>query len=1188
MKLKAILLSFCLLLVSVGVSAQFGVLAPLHVEGSQLQDAQGNRVVLHGVMDTPSPYFNNQRWGTSASVGYVNKCIDYFNTLYTAVTDTAQGACCNVFRLHLDPAWCFSNASGESDYKKFSYSRFKQFWEKLYRPLILNALGHGLYVIVRPPGVCPAEIKVGDDYQQYLEKVWDYVSQDDSIKKYSGYVMLELANEPVDILNAAGNKDNTGQAPHDFFQPICDLIRQNGYTGIIWVPGAGYQSIYNGYVDHPITGYNIGFAVHDYPGWYGSEQAIGDSAKYIANFEAMVPVVKTHPVVITEVDWSPEKPGEGKYNEFGQWVPANYGTWGTATTSGWGAIYKALIDKFGISMTLTGTGDYLDIDQYIKNGTVVPAFNGIAEACGETCMKWYRDYAKADYAYQPFERVRFSDKGDGTYVNPIINADFPDPDVIRVGDTFYMLSTTFHQLPGATLLKSHDLVNWEYCANPLQQLVTDPTDAKWNKYNLLNGEDAYAEGMWASALAYHDGTYYILISSLDLGGAVLTATDPAGPWTYRKLNDNFYDCGMLFEDDCIYVVCGINSIHVVKLDKNFNRLADKEVINRANSGLEGSKIYHIGDYYYIYNTYGGTEGSQTIFRSKDPMGTYEEVAARVMKGQHIHQGALVDTPSGQWWTVLFKDDGAIGRVPYLEPVVWTDGWPIIGNSGIDVSKGGTAYPKPNMGTSYPRVCLPTNDTFTSLSLGKQWQWNHQPDNEAWSLADNPGSLRLYTSGIAADLMHARNSLTQRIVALHDEGSLNARKPVVYGTVKVDVSHMKDGDVAGLAVFQDPYSWIGVKNINGAKHLYVYRSAYDNNSVVVRDCGLITADTLYLQARANFGTSKVTYYYSTDNVNYSRAGSQSFDMRFIISIFTGQRFYLFNYATKQNGGYVDFDWFSTEKSFTESAFYSPAALQTFSPEDLQLDHIVVPENVEALNGGSATLNIQAVMKSGLTQSIGAKCSYTVADEGVASISDGVVVGHKDGTTDVTATYNDLQGQSHTFTFTLKVERFPLEEGLFNPSIVGDGTFNASTHEFITAANGQAGWEYSEGLDVSGAKFLVVELGAKPTVSTTLCLNDRNGSYTRMLTSATTKVRLANVTKVDKSALVRVAFQTAGGKALKLSRVFLSNDGETPTDIFLVQAPEAVQQPTYDLSGRKVSGGHLRKGIYIRNGQKIILR
>lgn len=1182
MKQKSFFLTFAMVvLMPLMASAQFGMLSPLHVSGSKLQDEQGNHVVLHGVMDTPSPYFNGGRWGSSASVAYVGSCIDYFNKLYSAVTDTAQGAYCNQFRLHLDPCWCFVNATSESNYEKFSFSRFKQFWEQLYRPLILNGLAHGLYMVVRPPGVCPETIQVGDAYQDYLKTVWGFIAQDDSIRKYSGLISLELANEPVNINNAQGVRDNTGTAPHDFFQPIYNLIRQNGFNGIVWIPGAGYQSIYNGYGDHPITGYNIGYAVHAYPGWYGGSDTMFDSNTYITNFENMVPVVKSSPVMITEVDWSPEKPGEGKYNEFGQWVPANYGTWGTASTSKWGSAYKALIDKYDISMNLTGVGDYLDIDQYVNNGKVVPAFQGITEACGEACMQWYKDYAQSNFAYPSFTRVRYSDQGNGTYINPIIAADFPDPDLIRVGDTFYMLSTTMFHLPGATLLKSKDLVNWEYYANPLQTL------ADRDKFNLTNGQSAYAGGMWASALAYADGMYYILLQANDAGMFLLTATDPEGEWTSRQLNDGYYDCGMLIEGNDIYLVSGINHINVSKLDRNFNKITSREVIVRDNSGLEGNKIYHIGNYYYIYSTYGGTEGSQTIFRSTEPMGTYEEVPDRVIKGQHIHQGALVDTPNGEWWTILFKDDGPIGRVPYLEPVTWTNDWPVIGNDGVDVSAGGVAYPKPNVGQVFPRTTLPTNDTFTRLSLGKQWQWNHQPDATAWSLTANPGNLRLYTSGISDNLMHARNSLTQRMVALHNEGAANSQKPLVYGTVKMDVSHMQDGDVSGLAVFQDPYSWIGVKQINGKRHLMLYRAAYDANGEVSVDCGFISSDSIFLQARANFGTNRVAYYYSTDNVTYTRASSNSFEMRYIISIFVGQRFYLFNYATQQNGGYVDFDWFSTEQSFTENTYYSSANLQTFSADDLQLDHIDAPQQVSSLAGGNHALPIFTVMKSGLRRNIAADCEYTVTDATIAKISGGVAMGKSEGTTQVMATYTDYQGMAHSFSFVLSVEAFPLVEGMFNPSVSGHGMFNADTKEVTTSAKGEAGWIYDNGLDISQATYVVVEFAEKPTISTTFSISDVTSTYSRTITGAITRIRLSNVTTVDKSAITKAVFTTTGGQPIKLSRVFLSTDGLTPMGISDVSYGQQQGTGIYTLQGVRVERP-LKKGIYIIDGRKVVVK
>lgn len=1152
------------MLLPMKATAQYGVLSPLHVDGQELQDEQGNRVVLHGVMDTPSPYFNNNYWGSSASVAYVNRCIEYFDKLYTAITQPSQGTYCNVFRLHLDPCWCFTNGNSESDYEAFNFSRFKQFWTKLYWPLIQKAIGHGLYVVVRPPGVCPETIAVGDGYNEYLKTVWNYVSADDSIKKYSGYVSLELANEPVNLNSASGT--STASAPHDFFQPIYDQIRANGFTGIVWIPGTGYQSIYTGYESYPIEGYNIGYAVHCYPGWYGGSDTSYDADTYISTFESMVPVVKTNPVIITEIDWSPEKEGEGKYNEFGVWVPANYGTWGTATTSKWGTAYKALIDKYNISMTLSGTTDYIDIAQYINNGKITPAFDGMAEACSGACWEWYKDYSASNVAYPSFSRTYCADQGDGTFINPIINADFPDPDVIRVGDTYYMSTTTMFHFPGVTIMKSKDLVNWEYCCNPLQSI-----DLNDDGFNLQNGKNRYAQGAWASTLKYYNGHFYLGFLAFGDGGGyfLLDTTDPEGTWNVRQLSDSYYDSGLLFDNNGTpYIVSGINTITVTKLDANFNKVSSKEVISRPDAGLEGNHFYHIGDYYYIYSTYGGTEGSQTIFRSTSPMGDYTECDGRLMEGQNIHQGGLVETQTGEWWTILFKDAGAIGRVPYLEPVTWAEGWPIIGNNGIDVSKNSTPYQKPNVGQSYPKKVLPTNDTFTDLSLGMQWQWSHNPDNNAWSLSENPGNLRLYTTGITDDLKQARNSLTQRIVALAPEGTANSKKPMVYGTIKMNIANMNDGDVTGLAVFQAPYSYVAVKNIGGTKHLYVYREAYDNYAAVEKDCGEISSDVVYLQARANFGTNKVTYYYSTDNIEYSRAGSTAFDMRYLVTIFVGQRFYIFNYATKQNGGYVDVDWFTTETSFEEATYYSPEKLQTYSADDLQLDYLETIDDMKALNGGKYDLPIYAVMKSGLRSNVASSCTFSIADSDVATISRGTLVGKKEGTTMVTGVYTDYSGNSHTFSFPLTVETFPLTADLFNASLSGTGSFDASTLAITTPAKGLSGWEYSAGLDISKNVYIVVELSEKPTVSTSFYVYDSKGSYSRTVTGTMTKIKLSNVAaKVDLSAITKIGFQTATSTTLKPVRIFLSDDGVNPSGIESIvrNASNIVETTYYSLDG-----------------------
>ena len=406
MKQKKLLLSLALALMSMAGHAADN-LPDLHVEGKNLVDSEGKTVVLHGVMDTPNRYFNGNRWGTGGySVSDVTPCLKYFEKMFTAITDKEQGAYCTVFRLHMDPCWTNYNAPAgtqENNIQYFSETRYKTFLSKLYVKLVEKALTHGLYVIVRPPGVCPQNIKVGDEYQAYLKKVWKLFASNATIQKNAGQVSIELANEPINVLLANGSKSD--MALHDFFQPVVDEIRATGFKGIIWVPGSGYQSNYVGYSKYPITDTenNFSYAVHVYSGWYGNMTDKNcDHNTFIKNFQAQVPMVTSKPIMVTEIDWSPEDPdkaSEGHYNEWGQWTQPNLGSWATASTSKWGLAWKAVHDHFGnIGMTLTHPQEYYDIDEYLKNGKVIPGFQNakkhhlFEECCGYACMNWYKEW----------------------------------------------------------------------------------------------------------------------------------------------------------------------------------------------------------------------------------------------------------------------------------------------------------------------------------------------------------------------------------------------------------------------------------------------------------------------------------------------------------------------------------------------------------------------------------------------------------------------------------------------------------------------------------------------------------------------------------------------------------------------------------------------------------------------------
>lgn len=406
MKQKKLLLSLAFALMSMAGHAADN-LPGLHVEGKNLVDSEGKTVVLHGVMDTPNRYFNGNRWGTGGyNVNDVTPCLDYFEKMFTAITDKSQGAYCTVFRLHMDPCWTNYNAPAgtqENNIRYFSEKRYETFLSKLYVKLVEKALAHGLYVIVRPPGVCPQNIKVGDEYQAYLKKVWKLFASNATIQKNAGQVSIELANEPINVLLANGSKSD--KALHDFFQPVVDEIRATGFKGIIWVPGSGYQSNYVGYSKYPITDTenNFSYAVHVYSGWYGNMTDKNcDHNTFIKNFQAQVPMVTSKPIMVTEIDWSPEDPdkaSEGHYNEWGQWTAPNLGTWATGSTSKWGLAWKAVHDHFSnIGMTITHPQEYYDIDEYLKTGKVQPGLqnakkhNLFEECCSYACFNWYKDW----------------------------------------------------------------------------------------------------------------------------------------------------------------------------------------------------------------------------------------------------------------------------------------------------------------------------------------------------------------------------------------------------------------------------------------------------------------------------------------------------------------------------------------------------------------------------------------------------------------------------------------------------------------------------------------------------------------------------------------------------------------------------------------------------------------------------
>lgn len=493
-----------------------------------------------------------------------------------------------------------------------------------------------------------------------------------------------------------------------------------------------------------------------------------------------------------------------------------------------------------------------------------------------------------------------ADNGDGTFSNPVLNADYPDCDVIRVDDDYYFISSSMHFSPSDPILHSKDLVNWEVIGYPIPRY-----DAKvfGPKYDMVDG-DSYGKGSWAPSIRFHDGTFYVLFTIPITGpGAGTTyvsrATNPAGPWKINCLGVNLYDPGLFFDDDGkVYVLHGQNRIVCSELTPDLTSVksTSKEIFNGS---IEGSHVYKRNGYYYSLNPGAGKEH---CFRSTSLLGPYEH---RVVldsdtgfprKG--IHQGGIVDTQTGEWWSIIFQDRPPLGRIPCLEPVTWVDDWPMLGQDG----KGVTTFKKPDVGKTYPPVQMIFSDEFDSPTLGLQWQWNHNPVDDAWSLTERPGWLRLKTASVAPFWRNTLNTLTQRFFAPHS---------VV--TAKLDISGMKDGDMAGLGVMQSGRSCILVTQDNGTRSLKVDTEIWNRGTKQITrntvDTAPLTGNDIWLKAEVEFSLSGngAQYSYSTDGQQFTPLGGKQPLVLDFYDDWTGQRIALFNYATQALGGSVDVDW-----------------------------------------------------------------------------------------------------------------------------------------------------------------------------------------------------------------------------------------------------------------------------------------
>lgn len=524
--------------------------------------------------------------------------------------------------------------------------------------------------------------------------------------------------------------------------------------------------------------------------------------------------------------------------------------------------------------------------------------------------------------------ITSTDDGNGNYSNPVIFADVPDIDFIRVDDAYYMVSTTMHLSPGCPIMKSYDLVNWEivnYVFNTL-----DDAD----NLALRNGEHSYGKGQWAASIRYHNGIFYVGFLSYSTGKSYIYYTKDIenGKWDRFVFDEGFHDMSLLFDEDGrVYIIYGGGDIWCVELEKDLSAVkpeTKRKIISDA--GLtpgclaEGAHAYKINGYYYIFiiTWPSGGRRTQLCYRSKSLDGDWEMKVILDdnlgFRNDGVAQGGIIDSADGNWYCLLFQDHGAVGRLPVLMPMTWEDDWPVV---GIDGKAPKTAeIPVKGM----ERKGIATSDEFINSQIVRsyhsfadsleaagendyngsnllpEWQWNHNPDNRLWSLTEREGYLRLKTGTVCRSVTQARNTLTQRTFG-----------PECSAYIRLDVAKMKDGDVAGLSAFAERYGYVGVKMEDGKK--YIVMARYDDNDSVEKEFEKerteLAGNEVFLRVDCDYNNAadKAYFYYSLDGESWTKIGD-TLQMNYYGLHFMGYRYAIFNYATEQAGGYVDVDYF----------------------------------------------------------------------------------------------------------------------------------------------------------------------------------------------------------------------------------------------------------------------------------------
>jgi len=502
------------------------------------------------------------------------------------------------------------------------------------------------------------------------------------------------------------------------------------------------------------------------------------------------------------------------------------------------------------------------------------------------------------------------DQGDGTYRNPVLHADYSDPDAIRVGDRYYMTASSFNYVPGLPLLESADMVNWQLVGHALPRLVPEAAFAA----------PQFGKGVWAPCLRWHDGRFWIFYPDPDHGVYVITAEKFAGPWSTPHLllpGKGIIDPTPLWDDDGnAYLLhawaksrAGINNLLTLRrmapdgrslLDMRGRDIIDGNRLPGYRT-LEGPKFYKANGYYYVFAPAGGVaEGWQSVFRARAIEGPYEDRIVMDQGSSAVngpHQGAWVRNADGRDWFLHFQDKQAYGRIVHLQPMRWVDDWPVIGgDSGRpQIGQPVAQHTKPVAGDGM--AAPPSSDDFSSPALGLQWQWNSNPQADWHSLTAHPGMLRLTTRAAPAARDYVRGApiLSQKVPA-----------PAFTVQTHVRWHNAVDGDRAGLIVDGMQYAWLGLRAAGGRTQL-VYTECGPFVMRCTESTEVLLADSpsaVHLRLDWRDGAS-VQFAYSTDGQSWVPAprAFAAYPGRWV-----GATLGLFSIGTAPHGGYLDVDYF----------------------------------------------------------------------------------------------------------------------------------------------------------------------------------------------------------------------------------------------------------------------------------------